>query len=136
MSETSQTLQEGPRVKRVWRILIVDDEESIRELFVSIFRAPDYNTAAAANGPAALAMAVEQKFDLAFIDYSMPEMNGVEVSRRLRQALPLMKTVTISGFPVGDRAVMVEQAGASAFLAKPFSVEAVRSLAERLLGIR
>ncbi|MBM3890875.1 MAG: response regulator [Verrucomicrobia bacterium] len=136
MSQTSQMQQGAPVAKRVWRVLIVDDEESIRDLFTSIFRAPDYHTAAAPSGRAALAMAGEQAFDLAFIDYSMPEMNGVETSRRLRQALPLAKTVIISGFPVSDRAAMVEQAGASAFLAKPFSVEAVRSLAERLLGIR
>lgn len=117
------------------RILIVDDEESIRELFAGLFRAPTYALMAAASGEEAIEMAKTNIFDLAYIDVMMPGCDGAECSRQLRQMQPAMKTVLISGYVVEDRARVVERAGAQAFLAKPFSLAAVRSLGERLLGI-
>lgn len=127
--------QEAQPAPGAHRILIVDDEESIRELFGGLFRPPDYYTLAAPNGMTAVALASEHIFDLAFIDFKMPDMNGVETSKRLREIQPSLKTVLISGYLVEDRANAVEEARAQAFLAKPFSAAAVRSLAERLLGI-
>lgn len=117
------------------RILVVDDEESIRELFTGLFRAPVYALMAAASGEEAIEMAKTNLFDLAYIDVMMPGCDGVECSRQLRQMQPALRTVLISGYVVEDRARAVERAGAQAFLAKPFTVAAVRSLAERLLGL-
>jgi CheY-like chemotaxis protein len=117
------------------RILVVDDEESIRELFTGLFRPPVYALMAAASGEEAVEMAKTNLFDLAYIDVMMPGCDGVECSRQLRQMQPALKTVLISGYVVEDRARAVERAGAQAFLAKPFTVAAVRSLAERLLGL-
>jgi len=117
------------------RILVVDDEESIWELFTGLFRPPVYALMAASSGEEAIEMAKTNLFDLAYIDVMMPGCDGVECSRQLRAMQPALKTVLISGYVVEDRARAVERAGAQAFLAKPFSVAAVRSLAERLLGL-
>lgn len=117
------------------RILVVDDEESIRELFTRLFRAPNYALRTASSGEEAIELAKTSLFDLACIDVMMPGCDGVETSRQLRQMQPALKTVLISGYVEGDRARAVERAGAQAFLPKPFSVAAVRSLAERLLGV-
>lgn len=116
--------------------MIVDDEESIRELFAGLFPPPIFETMSAANGAAALALAEQHPFDIAFVDIMMPGINGIETSARLRKLQPHLKTVLISGYLVEDRARAVEQAGAQAFLAKPFSVAAARSLADRLLDRR
>ena len=118
------------------RIMIVDDEESIRELFLGLFPAPNYLTLAAAHGEEALQLARSNILDLAYIDIMMPGIDGIETSKRLREMQPVLRTVLISGYLIEDRARAVEEAGAQAFLAKPFSVAAVRSLAERLLGLR
>ena len=117
------------------RILIVDDDEFIRELFVGLFREPVYTVMAAASGEEAIEMAKTNLFDLAYVDVMMPGCDGFECSQRLRQMQPALKTVLVSGYVVEDRARAVERAGAQAFLAKPFSIVAVRSLAERLLGL-
>ena len=117
------------------RILIVDDDEFIRELFVGLFREPVYTVMAAASGEEAIEMAKTNLFDLAYVDVKMPGCDGYECSQRLRQMQPALKTVLVSGYVVEDRARAVERAGAQAFLAKPFTIVAVRSLAERLLGV-
>jgi CheY-like chemotaxis protein len=81
------------------RILIVDDEGSIRDLFAGVFRPPVYHTLKAADGPSALALAKTNIFDLAFVDRVMPGMDGIEISKRLREIQPALKIVLISGLP-------------------------------------
>jgi len=85
--------------KRAPRVLVVDDEESIRTFASRALRDAGYDVVMASDGPDALAI-VEQRgsFDLYIIDLMMPQMRGDEVARRLRQADPGVKILYFTGY--------------------------------------
>ena len=84
---------------RAPRVLIVDDEESIRTFAARALREAGYDVVVASDGPDALAI-VEQSgsFDLYVIDLLMPQMRGDEVARRLRRADPGVKILYFTGY--------------------------------------
>jgi CheY-like chemotaxis protein len=105
-------------------ILIVDDEEPIRRLVDRILQSAGYVTRLAASGADALALAEgPEPIDLMITDMMMPEMNGDEVARRLRQKYPALKVLYYTGFT--DR--LFDQKGTmwedEAFLEKPSGVK-------------
>ena len=85
--------------KRAPRVLIVDDEESIRTFAARALREAGYDVVVASHGPDALAIAEQSgPFDLYLIDLLMPQMRGDEVARRLRRADPGVKILYFTGY--------------------------------------
>ena len=111
---------------------MVDDDTCIFDVFKDMFSPPRYAASFAPNGQVAVELATRNPFDIAFVDFYMVGMNGVEVSQKLRQVQPQLKIVLMSGYLVDERAAMIEQAGARSFLTKPFRMDAAQALAERL----
>lgn len=105
------------------KILVVDDESSLRLLVVGTLQAYDYQVFKAENGYEALEIARSERPDLVLLDVAMPEMDGFEVCRRLK-ADPVTKDVVVVMLTVlaqeADRKRGLE-AGADAYLTKPFS---------------
>jgi two-component system cell cycle response regulator len=123
----------SPRVRRSGKplVLIVDDIVEQRELY-EFFLASYFELASAARGPEAIAIAVARQPDAIVLDVEMPEMNGIEVCRRLKRhrdtaAIPVLM---LTGTP-DDVHVQAHEAGAAAVLKKPCSVDA---LVEHILG--
>ncbi|HUT73486.1 MAG TPA: response regulator [Armatimonadota bacterium] len=114
------------------RILVVDDEEEIRQLFVDILVPKGYEVIAAASGPEAIAHARERPFDLVFLDIKMPGMNGVEAFEALRSLHPGAHYVMITGY-AGSHLVDKSLAeGALLCLSKPFGVADILDLVRSL----
>jgi DNA-binding response OmpR family regulator len=113
--------------KRKRKILVVDDEPSLRLLVVGTLQAYDYQVFKAVNGREALEIAKREKPDLVLLDVVMPEIDGFEVCRRLK-ADPMTKGATVIMLTVmaqeADRKKGLE-AGADAYLTKPFSPAAL-----------
>lgn len=81
------------------RILVVDDEPSIRAFADRVLREAGYDVTVASSGPEALTLAEKQGcFDLFVIDVVMPEMLGQELARRLREREPDVKALYFTGF--------------------------------------
>ncbi|MBI4127067.1 MAG: response regulator, partial [Deltaproteobacteria bacterium] len=80
------------------RILIVDDEESIRKALVKYLTGLGYDVVAAADGAAALALVDQQPVDLAIVDLVMPKMDGVECIRRLKAKNSDIVAIVLTGF--------------------------------------
>ena len=101
-------------------ILIVDDEEPIRRLVDRILQSAGYLTRLASSGADALAVADgPDPIDLMVTDMMMPEMNGDEVARRLRQKYPALKVLYYTGFAdrlFNEKGTMWED---EAYLEKP-----------------
>src|SRR5262245_16305630 len=96
--ELAPSRAQRPREAPV-RILIVDDEEPVRNFVDRVLRDAGYETAQAADGAQALeAAGGGGKFDLVVTDVMMPNMNGDELARRLRQADPALKVLYLTGF--------------------------------------
>ena len=115
-------------------ILIVDDEEPIRRLVDRILQGAGYATRLAASGADALALADGPgPIDLMVTDMMMPEMNGDEVARRLRQKYPALKVLYYTGFAdrlFNEKGTMWED---EAYLEKP---SGVRGLLEAVSLLR
>lgn len=115
------------------RLLVVDDDTCMFEILHQMFPAPDYVVATASHGRGGILLANAQLFDVAFVDFYLAGMSGVEVAQGLRRVQPNLKIVLMSGYLVENRAAMIEDAGASAFLTKPFDTTTARAAVARLL---
>src|SRR5439155_12754853 len=80
------------------RILVVDDEEPVRRLVDRMLSDAGYRPVIASDGPEAIDLAATQTFDLLVTDLMMPQMNGDELARRLRQKEPSLKVLYLTGF--------------------------------------
>ncbi|MBI4605925.1 MAG: response regulator [Planctomycetes bacterium] len=117
-------------------LLIADDEANLRTLVRTTLEDPEHTILEAADGSQALELAREKAPDLVLVDWMMPGMNGLEVTKRLRADPATAGTPVIMLTARGqssDRAQAL-RAGVSAFLAKPFSplelLETVRRVLE------
>ena len=108
-------------------LLIVDDNESVRESLRFLFERRGYATAVAANGPEAIALAEQRVFDGAIVDMNMPGMNGIAVCRNLHgRAAETGRKLAVwmmTGARTAELAKSAGEAGALALLAKPFDFE-------------
>lgn len=97
-------------------ILLVDDEEMIRDLARQILELHGYSVVTAADGQEAIDLYLTQqgRFDLVILDLTMPHLSGIEVLTRIRNVDPQAKVILSSGYPSG------ETSRASAFLPKPY----------------
>lgn len=112
---------------RAPRLLIVDDEDSVRRLVDRMLRGAGYNITVAQDGTTALhSAATVEPFDLLITDLMMPGLQGDELARRLRQQTPALKVLYLTGFVdrlYTSRLFLWED---EAFLEKPFTQAGLR----------
>jgi two-component system, cell cycle sensor histidine kinase and response regulator CckA len=115
-------------------ILIVDDEEPVRKFVDRVLTDAGYKTALAADGPEALEVAKKlDRLDVLLTDLMMPEMQGDELARRLRQELPALKVLYLTGYSdrlFKEKITLWED---EAFLDKPCSVKGLLQAVSLLL---
>jgi two-component system chemotaxis response regulator CheY len=120
------------------KALIVDDSKTIRVILGRILRDLGYETCEAANGLEGLKVMESEKtkVDLVLADWNMPEMNGLEMLKRLRQNpdLTSLKVVMVTTETELDHVTSALEAGADEYVMKPFTKEILREKLE-LVGI-
>jgi len=114
-------------MKTKLNVLIVDDDESIRDLFIRIL-SKECNVITVENGSKAIDLVKEHSFEIAFIDMSMPGLNGSETFIELKKINPNLTGIIMTGFV--DKNLRVESflAGTVKFMNKPFDVSEVNGL--------
>ena len=109
------------------RVLVVDDEESIRIIVDRVLREAGYETSLVSNGPEALRLlAGDVPFDLLLTDLVMPEMSGDELARRARLSRPDLKVLYLTGYSdklFSVRPMLWEH---EAFIDKPVTLDGLR----------
>ncbi len=121
-------------------ILVVDDEETEREGWKRALRLAGYHVHAASNAGDALTLCDEQAFDVVILDFLMPQMDGVELLRRIRQKQPVVRSVLVSGKiqPSVDEKEITQQAReaveADAYLHKPVSNDRLKETIHSLMA--
>ncbi|MEW6584122.1 MAG: response regulator [Nitrospirota bacterium] len=106
-------------------ILIVDDDRRIRMLLTDFLSSTGYNVITAQNGREALEILKEKSFDLLIADVNMPEMDGIALTRKVRD---LDMSMVIVGMSVDDRKNDILKAGADHFLLKPLDFRHLKSI--------
>ena len=117
-------------------LLVVDDEESVLRLFGTFFESRGYQTRVAHNGLEALTIVKSEPLGAVFLDLKMPEMDGVEALRLIREIDPDLPVVVVSGFATEDLARKVLKAGAFDFVAKPVVLSHLGKIVEQLEEVR
>jgi two-component system, cell cycle sensor histidine kinase and response regulator CckA len=123
---TKQQHSDQTSLDRPLRILVVDDEESVRRFVERVLREAGYDTAVAEDGAQALELAHAGSFDLVVTDVMMPNMAGDELARRLRQSEPGLKVLYLTGYSDRLFKEKVTLWEGEAFLDKPCSVKGLR----------
>jgi DNA-binding response OmpR family regulator len=80
------------------KIMVVDDERSIRDLFDSAFTEAGYEVILAENGETALELFTQQEIELVFLDLKLFGMNGIELCRQMRKSRPIAIIYAITGW--------------------------------------
>jgi two-component system KDP operon response regulator KdpE len=103
------------------RILVIDDEQAIRRFLHTVLSGPDFTLHEAENGHAGLAAAAAFKPDVILLDLGLPDLDGIEVIRRIREWSPV-PIIVLSVREREDDKVAALDAGADDYLTKPFGV--------------
>ena len=117
------------------RILIVEDNPQNMNVFEMVLRAKGYTLLKATDGEEALDMALSGHPDLIIMDIQIPGMNGLEVTRKLRENSAFSHTpiIAVSAYAMrGDREKAIE-AGCNAYLPKPFNIHELRGMIAEML---
>jgi signal transduction histidine kinase len=118
------------------KILIIDDEEIVRDSCIQILAKGNYKIVTAQNGEEGLEMLDSFQPDLALVDLKMPGLSGYEVLERIHEYDPTIVTIVITGFATVDAAVESMKKGTYDFLPKPFKPDELRLIVQRGLERR
>ena len=115
------------------RLLVVDDEQSMREFLESFLRREGYDVSTAADVDTALAYLESDEIDLVITDMQMPEKTGIDLIIETRELSPETAMIVVTGFGTTDSAISAMREGAYDYLTKPFKVDELRIVIEKAL---
>jgi len=107
------------------RILVVDDDESIRKTLQIILEEKGYVVDIAQNGKEAIEKSNTKFYNLALIDIRLPDMEGTKLLAAIRETTPRMIKIIITGYPTLQNAIETVNRGADAYILKPFNMDGV-----------
>ena len=105
------------------KILVVDDEASIRELFSAVFIEADYEVIAAEGGTQALKILQLEDIDVIFLDLKLFGMNGIELCRQIRETKPVSMIFAITGWAPLFEIEECREAGFDDYFEKPLDMD-------------
>jgi len=115
------------------RVLVVDDEQAVRDLMAKYLATADYDVDTVPDGPTALERLRSNDYDLMITDLKMPGMDGLSVIRETRREFDL-PIIIITAYSTEASAIEAINLGVSGYLTKPFRMERVLAVAARALG--
>ncbi|MFW6134768.1 MAG: response regulator [Elusimicrobiota bacterium] len=114
------------------KILIVDDDESIRNTMAGILKKEGYQVDLKENGQSAIEAAKEESYDIALLDIKMPGINGVETFKKIKDISPETIVMMMTAYAVDDLMNEAVQQGAKAVLNKPLDMRRVLGMIEKM----
>src|SRR3990172_1331619 len=107
------------------KLLVVDDEEGMRDTLSEIFQSKGYFVETASNGAKALKLVKKGFFNVALVDIRLPDMDGVEVLKAIKKESPDTEVVIITAFASLQSSVEALNKGAFAYIMKPFEMDSL-----------
>jgi two-component system response regulator PilR (NtrC family) len=118
------------------RILVVDDEQSMREFLEIFFRGEGYEVVTAADVDSALVAVDSDDFDVVISDIQMPGRSGLELLHAVKDTAPQTVVIMITAFATTETAITAMKQGAYDYVTKPFKVDELRLVVEKALEKR
>lgn len=115
------------------RILLIDDDENITETLVLALEAEGFTVDSAKTGKDAIVKSFENFYNLAVVDWRLPDIEGTNLLGELKQTTPKMAKIMLTGFPSMDNAIDAVNSKADAFLVKPVHFEKLLETINNLL---
>jgi len=115
------------------KILVVDDEPSIRKVLTAILEEKGYNVETAENGREAIRKSKTKFYNLALIDIRLPDMEGVKLLTEMKETKPKMAKIIITGYPSLQNAIEALNRGADAYIIKPLDIDKTLATIEEQL---
>ena len=128
---------ENAMIRNDAAVLIVDDEPGMCWALSHILQGSGIVSVTGTSGQEALRLAERQRFRLAFVDAKLPDAEGLELARRIREADPGIRIVLVSGYFYGDDPEVLQASAAgviNGFVSKPFLHDEVRTIARAALA--
>jgi DNA-binding response OmpR family regulator len=114
------------------RLLVVDDDRSACEALTKVLTKQNYAVDVAMDGEKALKLAAENQYDLAILDYQLPDMTGADVLRGAREVRPELQAIFVTAYTTIDKVFPAFDAGAERVLPKPFQADELLRLVDEL----
>ena len=124
----------GSRETKKVKILVVDDEESIRDFLQIMLKRDGHLVSVCASGKEALKLCEKEEFSVLVTDIAMPEMNGIELLQKLKQKYPGIAVIVMTAHGSAESAVQAMKLGAEDYLTKPFQIDEMRLAIENSLN--
>ena len=115
------------------RILIVDDDETILATMKAILEDEGYIVDLASTGEEAIQLTMKKTYNIALLDIRLPDMEGVELLKLMRDSVPRTRKVMVTGYPSMQNAIDALNRNADAYLLKPLDNEKLLSLVKEQL---
>ena len=116
------------------KILVVDDEDALRTVLSSELEGEGYKVASAADGSEAIEILKKEGFDLILLDIKMPNVDGFEVLKFVKETHPDTKVIMLTGFADLKNAIESKKLGAEDFVSKPYDLVDLLTTVERVLS--
>jgi DNA-binding NtrC family response regulator len=115
--------EEVKRMDKHPKILVVDDDETIRTTMKAILQDEGYQVDLAGTGKEAIQKTTEKNYNVALLDIRLPDMEGVELLKLLKDGIPRTRKIMVTGYPSMQNAISALNKNADAYLLKPVDVE-------------
>ncbi len=115
------------------RVLVADDEASVRDLLLRVLGNAGHEVVAVENGEAALLKLARERFDILVLDKNLPGMDGLDVMRLVREHHPHLRAIMISAYPTPASEHLARDLGVHCFVTKPFGIVSIVSAVDEAI---
>ena len=105
------------------RVLVVDDDETIRNTMKAILEDEGYTVDLAASGSEAILKTEQTTYNIALLDIRLPDMEGVELLKLMKDTFPRTRKIMVTGYPSMQNAIAALNKKADAYLVKPVNID-------------
>lgn len=117
------------------KIIIIEDSQKDQDFLANILKKAGHQVIAASDGQTGISLCLEKRPDIAFLDVMMPDINGIEVLKWIREELPEIKVILCTGAGDGSLVDLAMRLGAQGYIVKPYDADQIFMSLQRIIGV-
>jgi DNA-binding NtrC family response regulator len=120
-------------MKEQINILLIDDEEPVREAMSLLLKSAGYRINSCGSGKSAFQLLANEQFDIVITDLFLPDVNGIDILKKVKELSPVIEVILITGHASAETAVRAMKEGAFDYITKPLNFEELRVIIEKVI---